>query len=541
MTTINPIIKLPPELILRILNELNIQSLVELSKCSKLYNEFIKCHQDLILISIKDKLGRSFNNALNQLDSIGDGYLNVQNWKDLCTYIYLLVLKYIYHMSIDNRTNFIEKNLKVDKPKVFERFVDTGATLTWRFKPDFDQNFVTVTAHQGGVKVFDLNDSTLLWQIPEDEVRPHAHLEYSNGHFCIDRFGNALEVWRRIDKQNEYLPVDQQVPYKRGEFTRIAILPHDRETRGFQLDYPHLSVVSSEGKGYLYDVSGVPNLLREVDIEPGAIGHLDQCSSAIVFSMGTSGYHFHSKSTGELMGKFPPENLSEENYFYAHHPKLQTTSLSALHNQHIQSIKLNKGILSENSTNRYRQPLPDLINDDWGAGMIDDHYFVGISRSGRLIICSDWQATLNDPSISNKTISILESETDDSRFDLGGWLSIKHNKVLFEVSDRIYILHLPSRGEILNEKFSPLIQTAPSNLYGQLPVPISYMSIHSDSIMSTYAKLTFNQIRTGIAKHIRILSFVDNNNIKLDKDKRWIDPQVPPNEDAHQSQLFFLN
>ena len=173
--------------------------------------------------------------------------------------------------------------------------------------------------------------------------------------------------------------------------------------------------------------------------------------------------------------------------------------------------------------------------------MIDDHYFVGISRSGRLIICSDWQATLNDPSISNKTISILESETDDSRFDLGGWLSIKHNKVLFEVSDRIYILHLPLRGEILNEKFSPLIQTAPSNLYGQLPVPISYMSIHSDSIMSTYAKLTFNQIRTGIAKHIRILSFVDNNNIKLDKDKRWIDPQVPPNEDAHQSQLFFLN
>ncbi|TIB36616.1 hypothetical protein E3P86_02438 [Wallemia ichthyophaga] len=362
-------------------------------------------------------------------------------------------------------------------------------TLTWRFKPDFDLNFVVITAHQGGVKVFDLNTSEALWEIPEEEVRPHAHLEYSNGHFCIDRFGNALEVWRRNDIENGYRGEhDEMLPENRGHFTRVAILPHERETRGFQLDYPHLSVVSSEGHGYLYDVSGTPSLIRQVDIERGAIGHLDQCPAAIVFSIGTNGYHFHSKTDGRLMGTFPPQesNLTPANYFHAHHPQPPMPGGSAgtenipAPSQHVENTRLGNGTLQENPPSRPRtHEMASLQGDDWGA---------------------DWEATLATPSLASQTVSVLESETDDSRFDLGGWLSVRHGKVLFEVSDRIYILHLPPQGELLNPATAPPIQTVPSNSYAQLPVPISYMSVHSDAVMSTYATLLFNAVKWMIVK-----------------------------------------
>lgn len=350
-----------------------------------------------------------------------------------------------------------------------------------------------------------------------------------------------MEVWRRNDIENGYRGEhDEMLPENRGHFTRVAILPHERETRGFQLDYPHLSVVSSEGHGYLYDVSGTPSLIRQVDIERGAIGHLDQCPAAIVFSIGTNGYHFHSKTDGRLMGTFPPQesNLTPANYFHAHHPQPPMPGGSAgtenipAPSQHVENTRLGNGTLQENPPSRPRtHEMASLQGDDWGAGMIDGPYFVGISRSGRLVLCSDWEATLATPLLASQTVSVLESETDDSRFDLGGWLSVRHGKVLFEVSDRIYILHLPPQGELLNPATAPPIQTVPSNSYAQLPVPISYMSVHSDAVMSTYATLLFNAVRIGVAKHIRILSFAG----EVDDSSKWIDPQSPENEDPHRS------
>ncbi|TIB74750.1 hypothetical protein E3Q24_00441 [Wallemia mellicola] len=517
----DPLLAFPPELVLRILAELDVQSLSNMRTSNKSWNTFIDVHEDVLFNVVRDKFGRMYDDIWKTTETIGAGYNECSNWRD--------------YFRNDNRIN---ENLKSDAPKVFERFVNTGNTLTWRFKPDFEKQFVVVTAHQGGVKVFDINTSELLWEIPEADVRPHAHLEYSNGYFCIDRFGNALEVWRRNDIENQYRSEDNKVEEKRGHFTRVTILPHERETRGFQLCYPHLSVVSSEGHGYLYDVAGAPSLVRQIDIESGAIGHLDQCPTAIAFSIGTHGYHFHSKEDGRLLGVFPPEesNLTPANFFHVHHPQPPMPGSSArteeISNQHIASTRIGRGKLKDHPSERTMpQDLPALRSDDWGAGMIDGPYFVGISRSGRLVLCSDWEATLAEPNLASQTVSVLESETDDSRFDLGGWLSVRHGKVLFEVSDRIYILHLPAQGELINPENSPPIQTLPSNSYAQLPVPISYMSVHSDAIMSTYATLLFNAVRIGVAKHIRISSFAG----QVDDESKWIDPQSPENEDPHRN------
>ena len=162
----NPLIALPPELVLRILAELDVSSLSTIRHCSKSWNTFVDVHEEVLFATIRDGRNRTFREALESVEGIGGGYWNCKNWRDLCTYAFISSRAYsdAFTVRSDDR---IQSNVKSEHPKVYERFVNTGGTLTWRFKPDFEQNFVVVTAHQGGVKVFDLDSSEQLWEIPE--------------------------------------------------------------------------------------------------------------------------------------------------------------------------------------------------------------------------------------------------------------------------------------------------------------------------------------------------------------------------------------
>lgn len=98
----------------------------------------------------------------------------------------------------------------------------------------------------------------------------------NNGVGIQDRFGNALEVWKTG------LP-----GCVRGEFKRVALLHHETETRGFQLSYNTLCVVSAQGEGFVYDVppgsEASVTLRTHIQIPHGSVPSFSLSNSSFMF------------------------------------------------------------------------------------------------------------------------------------------------------------------------------------------------------------------------------------------------------------------
>ena len=209
--------------------------------------------------------------------------------------------------------------------------------------------------------------------------------------------------------------------------------------------------------------------------------------------MGTRGYHVHNKTTGKLLGTIHPGRCL--NLYHIKHP---TTSSSpereARHgptprifppdnpsDRRLEPIHLESGPLPFPLNNEH---FP-LDEDEWGAGMLNGKLMVGVSRHGRIFVCSDWRKYIEsqDANVS----SVVECESDGSTFELGGWLSVKDNRLMFEIQDRIYVLALNDEGRMQDVRSSPrgsyslLTSSAP-----QLAVPVSFMGLYDDCIMTTY-------------------------------------------------------
>jgi hypothetical protein len=307
----------------------------------------------------------------------------------------------------------------------------------------------------------------------------------------FDREGDAVEVWKHADEGT------------RGEFQRVAILDHDCQTRGFQLSYWTLVVVSTEGQGFVYDMKQTPpKLTTHLEIEQDAVGHLDQGEDVVVYSMGARGYHVYDKNSGESLGVLQPSHCTEKYHIKPlpsvdsrHSPLGAVAGLANAsrhgptsdifpprnpRNDRLVPIEVAKGPLpSENPDNHTDS------EDEWGAGMLDrdSDLFVGFSRSGRVFVCSDFRKALNSPASLASHSALLECESDGSSFDLGGWLSVRNHRVMFEVQDRVYIVALDDDNRIdpARASYSMLNSCAP-----QLTVPVSFMALYDDAIMSTY-------------------------------------------------------
>ena len=340
----------------------------------------------------------------------------------------------------------------------------------------------------GGMYVTDMDSGNLLWRLDADNVRPFAHLEYENGTAVWDREGDAVEVWKTdIDGAG----------LARGEFKRVAILEHDRQTRGFQLTGNTLCVVSSEKKGYIYDLGGEPKLLREIDIENGAVGHLDQGADVVAYSLGDKGYHFFDKASGASLGVLHPKHTT--NVYYVNHPTSQLDCRLGVGSGGRASdtyppqfpgrnrtvpLRIQKGELGPRNT----ATAIELEEDEWGAGMLDGDMFAGVSRGGRVFICSDWRKALASTVGFKEVTANLECDSNGTTFDLGGWLAIRSHKVMFETQDRAYVVGLNDDNTIKAHDESP---ERPSYAYAtssaaQLAVPVSFMAIYDDCVMSTY-------------------------------------------------------
>ncbi|KAJ5977617.1 hypothetical protein N7501_000959 [Penicillium viridicatum] len=478
----DPLTVLPPEIVLQILHFTPVSGLASLTATSKAWHQFIDVtHQEAIYTSeakTAQPLGGSRDfSFLSDTHSFSKVFKGTKSWKDLC-----------------KRQTLLARNWAKTHPTSQESVLQIGNDPVWRFRADFKRRFFVSTSHAGGLNVTDMDTGRILWQLPPaedtdgDGVRRHAHLEYQDGMAVFDSEGDSLEVWQ----------ADQEGA-KRGEFRRIAILNHDCQTRGFQLSYWTLCVVSNEGQGFVYDMTQrPPTLATHLKIEEGGIGHLDQSEDIVIYSMGAKGYFAYNKESGAFLGTLRPSKLTEKYHILPPQADAALAGAAGLGptpqgllpgtflKDRLVPIEVAKGPLSP----------PDDPNhvwygeDEWGAGMLHGDLFVGFSRAGRVFICPDFRKALCDEASLAANSSILECESDGAGFDLGGWLSIRNHRVMFEIQDRIYIVALDDNDRVQNlenparASYSLLTSSAP-----QLAVPISYMALADDAIMTTYTTL----------------------------------------------------
>ncbi|KAJ5924091.1 hypothetical protein N7466_008278 [Penicillium verhagenii] len=493
----DPLALLPPEIVLRILDFAPVSALASLTACSSAWHEFIDVtHQEAIYSSESKTLhppGTTRDlSFLSSAGSFSKSFEGTTSWKDLC-----------------KRQTLLACNWADSSPITQESVLQVGNDPIWRFRPDFKRRFFVSTSHAGGLNVTDMDSGCILWRLPSSEtqheksVRPYAHLEYQDGMAVFDREGDAVEVWQAdIDGA------------PRGEFRRIAILNHDCQTRGFQLSYDTLCVVSNEGQGFVYDMKQrPPQLTTHMKIERNAIGHLDQSEDVVIYSVGEQGYHIYEKASGKYLGALHPSH--GPNRYHIRSPPASSRSASAAlagaarhgpthrilpsgppRKDCLTPLEIKKGHLSPPPSD------PDHVwhgPDEWGAGMLDGDLFVGFSRAGRVFICSDWRKAIQDEDSFIENTSTIECESDGSSFDLGGWLSVRNHRVMFEIQDRVYVVALDDRNKIPTENppsrasYALLTSSAP-----QLAVPVSFMTLCDDAIMTTYTTLGWRQTISDI-------------------------------------------
>ena len=495
----DPLRRLPAELVLRVLGHLDPPALAALTRCSQAWHNFIdgSTNQNTIYYKHTEHpdsccdltfLLRSSGSHATFTDYLSPG--QCRSWKELCKRQTLLARN--WQGSFKNAGGV---------PLTRASLIATGRP--WRFRADFERRIIMSTQEEGGITVVDMDTNRLLWQKDQSEVRPYAHLEYSNGWAVWDRWGDSIEVWRAKDGD----------PDTRGHFEQAAILAHGSRTRGFHLMYPTLCVVSPSGQGFIYDFSnGRPKRQLQMSIERGAMGHLHQDHDTVLYSMGRSGYHFHSKSTGAFLGAIDSyiEGLPSSSILYhkrsSVEPSIRNSQNSALLSGPDVQPQAPRGPcldrlvsldLEAEPYEAFQSAKNEVLQgrrDKWGAGMTSGDVFVGISLSGRLLICSDWPGAIRSDARARETMAVVEFECSSERFEFGGWLSIHNNRVLFEVEDTVNILTLPPNlgqpGCLL--PFGPSHRPSVFAMSTATPArtgasPVSWMGLFDDCIMSTHS------------------------------------------------------
>lgn len=300
---------------------------------------------------------------------------------------------------------------------------------------DWKRRFIVSTSMSGGLNVVDLDTGNLLWRLSGDQVKPFAHLEYENGMAVFDSDENRLEVWT-TDHPNQL----------RAVFQRTAIIPHDCTIRGFQLSDRTLCVVSNQGRGFVYDMSfHSPQLRTHFEIGEDAVGHLYQDSEVVMYCMGERGYHFYDKTSGALLGVLEPAQVQR---FY-HIPPPEERQNDAEPSERLLPIEIHDGTFENSSLvspelNRSRIKLE---NDEWGAGILSGSQMIGISHGGRMFVCLDWKSAIQHRDSIGSGSYIIECGGQDPDYNVhvGGWLSVRDSRALFEIRGRIYVISFDVR------------------------------------------------------------------------------------------------
>ena len=528
---------LPTELQLRIIYFLDTQSLLRLTSASRHWHKLIDdASQDADIYqsrTIHPVGAKDISFLKDETTCFTHYYTNrdyVNSWKDLCRCQTLLDTNWRRAVPVTRDSLIVARRSNAPLAYIGPIMImDPAVIPIWRFRPDFKRRFVLCTTQHGGLVCMDMDSGALLWSLGQGEVRSYAHLEYSNGWCAFDRFGNAIEIWKHIGDRGD------ETGSKRGTFERVTILRHDVQTRGFQMLWPTLCVVSTEERGFVYDLSadGGPKLTREMQIASGTVGHIEQSpEDTVMYCLGKAGYDFHSKSTGRHQGTLDPKSFYNRPVFHIQHNRRDALTQSVLSKQepipvpfpprrpqfrHIPTpfnIELGTRVTCDGS-------LSTLEDDEWGAGLIRGDLMVGISKGGRCMICLDWPGAIRSASRAADCTFLIELEIDTETYDFGGWLGVQRGppgptRIIFEVDDKVYMLRMDNdMSEVLDgtRDFTEAVNclSIPSGCTPDLGVPISFMGVYDDCIMHT--ALVGIKRREGdsrnpyIAKAIHVLSF----------------------------------
>ncbi|KZV74210.1 hypothetical protein PENSPDRAFT_749512 [Peniophora sp. CONT] len=277
---------LPAETILHILSFAPLSTLVNLEAVSKDWTAFYKEHFGQIyrnaafLHGIASHHNASLDDALEGLG--GDIWKDepVEDWKELCR----------RHVQLES--NWQGKM----RSRSIARVIRAAGDTVHRIQVDETEGICIVTGTTGGLKVVETGStakpSSVLWQLPTQYVRRHAHVEYDSGYLIFDRFSGDKEVWRLKSSIPSDAPrcADNATPDEvmfrvadfvtntqgmrgRGEFVPWALLTMSELTLAYHYVHPTLAVVGSScvfliemPSGARSEVKIVPDQVRYVEL-----------------------------------------------------------------------------------------------------------------------------------------------------------------------------------------------------------------------------------------------------------------------------------
>jgi hypothetical protein len=338
--SLDPLQRLPLELSLHLCSYLPLSTLSSLHLTSPSWHAFLDAHAEILYRFCAYELlaparqarwttgngkgkaplrgDESLETLLGAKQNVRPEYWNVEGWREFCAYRFSLAAR-SPHLTrpAGKRSVQLSQQWASPTPIISSKHLPLSH-LIWRFRIDFSARLLISTAHQGGLFVHDLDDATLLWSLPKDQVDGHAHLEYDDGTLVYDTGERSLRAWRRADlmgvkdvswseattqevltlvragKERSLHPARQGLDSSRANARLSTALP-------VRCLSPHLlysadacsapgstlCVVSDMGQAFIWDLSlSTPKLLRTLDIIPGAVGHLEQNDTHVLFSLG---------------------------------------------------------------------------------------------------------------------------------------------------------------------------------------------------------------------------------------------------------------
>ncbi|KAH9889520.1 hypothetical protein C8Q73DRAFT_793718 [Cubamyces lactineus] len=308
---------LPTELILRILAYLPLQALRNFRLSARRWNDFVVSNQSTIYHH-----AAVLHNFVDDLDILlpqakvtrGLKFLqDVPDWYQYCRKYFQLQKNWAGEGSA---------SAKYYGGKPFD---------IHRIKVDEEYGLVITTHNFGGLTVFDMDTTEVLWELSAGYVRRYAHCEYENGFLIFDRIGVSKEVWRLEALYNEdedpvtsfpdesqfeaWQAASQQWPStsQRGHFRPWALIDTPEFGRAYRFVYPNL-LVSGLRKAYLWDVRSGELVLEVENVQgnttdTGDINYVE-LSATHVFICSSSALRVFSRQNKSLVLEIPSYQLA---------------------------------------------------------------------------------------------------------------------------------------------------------------------------------------------------------------------------------------
>lgn len=492
----DPLQRLPPELVLHVLDFVSVSSLASLLRTSRAWNHFIDfSNQDTIYTrlsrnALPSLFGRRNLSCLNDVQCFSKMYQGVATWKELC-----------------KRQTLLNKNWSAAKPVIRESIISgPPEVVMFHFQPDFQRRLIICTFFEGRLSVCDMDTGREIWHL--EPTLGVQHLAYSakQGIVCLTAESGgreSVEVWKwHESNRGELERIAHLLPECPGYFIRRSSINLGFDALCFACDSEES--YEEPGIGFVYDIASMPPQLKtRMDLAAGGVDLTDQDATSVMYAMGKGGYHIHDKVTGQYIANWSPaDDLSNSKIFHIDGIDAGAPPLSS-YTDDLSRIYLKPGPCPHREGS-----VRSIDEDKWTGGIIAGDMLIGFSDGGRLAVCSDWRAHLRlRPSTHVTCTVILE-------YGLHGHttqVACCNGRVCIGTPFQLYIIPLDA---LLHDQNSPSFScnthSKPSLTAGR-----TFVSLTNDAVLHTHTHVRRETINNGIMftsrnvarKRVRVLSF----------------------------------